>query len=380
MRLVYANAFYLPNNVGGGNAHIYQFIRNAVALGHEVWTWPPDEHPEARHVPANRLKRLALLCQADVIYVRLEHRAPGMAHWTLPPYRSLLGSVPIVWEFNTVPEMGFIYGESQEEVERTVATLRRFGRGLDLACCVTQTLADYVQEELGIRRVLVVPNGSDPEMFRPDVEPVKRVQRDPERLNVVWIGRTDIPWHNFDLLRRAAESLWQRDEGRGITFHLLGQGHGLMRDMPPSVHYYGPDDYQAMPHWLAAMDVGLSLHYPGSARFASPIKIFDYMASGLAVVSTDHPQVQEIFAELGQTELLVAPDAPEALANLLIRLKDDRPLLKRLGRAGRQLVIDRYNWRRAVTDTLAEILEICREKRRSLKHSAAATLLAEVPS
>ena len=103
------------------------------------------------------------------------------------------------------------------------------------------------------------------------------------------------------------------------------------------------------------MDVGLNVYHPGPADYSSPLKVFDYMASGLTVVSTEQPQAREIFQQLGQTDLLVPSDNPEALANVLRSLSTDRDRLHRQGAAGRKLVIDQYNWRRAARDTFAEI-------------------------
>ena len=139
----------------------------------------------------------------------------------LLPYRQLIGSPLIVWEFNTVPEYGALIGRTEREIQSAIQALRRYGRGCDLAICVSSELAAYVKEKLGIRRVLVVPNGSDPDLFRPDVEPVSRVQRNDRQLNVVWIGSAYLSWHNFDLSRQAFPTNTQtrnasinRDESR----------------------------------------------------------------------------------------------------------------------------------------------------------------------
>ena len=61
--------------------------------------------------------------------------------------------------------------------------------------------------------------------------------------------------------------------------------------------------------------------------------------------------MREIFDQLGQTDLLVRGDDPEALALTIRKLAADPERLRRQGSAGRQLVIDRYNWRRAAKDT-----------------------------
>ncbi len=363
MRLAYSNAFYQKDSPTGGSAHVRQFITNAIALGHEVWTWPGNQHPSTRLLPQTRIGRLITLRQMDAIYVRVESEPPGVCRWAIAPYRQLLGSPVIVWEFNTTPEFAYVLGQSKADVRRCIEGFKLYGRGCDLAICVSHALAEYVRDTLGIARVLTVPNGSDPGLFRPDAPPLKRVPRNRDRLNVVWIGSADLRWHNLDLLRDAAELLWQRGDGSRIAFHIIGQGLRGLGDMPPNVEYYGPQDYETLPRWLASMDVGLCLYRPGPADYGSPVKLFDYMASGLAVVGTFQPQIREVFENLGQTDLLVPPDDSKALADVVLTLSLDRERVRSLGSAGRQLVLDVYNWRRAVLDTMREVESIVKLRR-----------------
>lgn len=362
MRLAYPEGYYLQDRPSGGNAHIGQFITNAVALGHEVWTWPLDEHPDARRMPTTRMGRLMALRRMDAIYVRVEWSPPGACRWTSAPRRHLMGSPVNVWEFNTVPEQGLDLGRPESEIQKAINEFRQYGRGCDLAICVSNALTEYVRDNLGIKRVLTVPNGSDPDLFRPDVPPVFRVQTNPNLLNVVWMGSANLAWHNTELLREAAQLLWERGEGDRVVFHIIGPGLKRMCDMPPNVNYYGPERYEVIPRWLAAMDIGLCLYRPGSADYCSPLKLFDYMASGLVVVSTFQPQVKEVFDKLGQSNLLIPQNDAGALADVLLNLATDRERVQRMGNAGRQLVIDFYNWRRTVKDTIREI-EIILEER-----------------
>jgi glycosyltransferase involved in cell wall biosynthesis len=188
MRVAYNNALYRQSSTDGGSTQVAQFINNAVALGHGLWLWEGGRHPATHPVPATRIGKLRTLRNMDVVYTRVEDRAPDCGRWAVAPYRQLIGSPLIVWEFNTVPDYGALIGRTEREIQSAIQAVKRYGRGCDLAICVSSELAAYVKEKLGIRRVLVVPNGSDPDLFRPDVEPVSRVQRNDRQLNVVWIG------------------------------------------------------------------------------------------------------------------------------------------------------------------------------------------------
>lgn len=363
MRIVYANARYVNQTAEGGPAHMRQFIENAAALGHEIYLWHGyEQHALTQPMPPKRVARIKLLRTVDVVYYRVEFRLPLAHRLILPPMRQLVGNPLVAWEFNTVPEYGRMHGMTDSMVAQAIEELKQYGQGVDLAVCVSNAIADYVRDKLGLRRVITIPNGSDPSLFRPDAPHVKRIEKRPGRIDVVWIGSANLQWHNFDLLRGAAWSIWNRGDGDRIAFHVIGQGMKGMRDAPPNLNYYGVEEYHHLPGWLAAMDVGLNVYHPGPADFSSPLKVFDYMASGLTVVSTEQPQVREVFQQLGQTDLLVAGNDPERLADVLRRLASDPEYRRRQGAAGRQLVIDRYNWRKAVTDTFAELEKLRRAR------------------
>jgi len=343
MRLAYPSGTYRKDSATGGNIHIGQFISNVVAMGHEVWTWPGSNHPAANRMLSTRLERLKTLRRMDVIYVRVEWAPPKECSWGVAPYRQIIGSPVTVWEFNTVPEQGMILGRSEVEINNAIEEFRHYGRGCDLAICVSNTLADYVHNKLGIKRVLTVPNGSDPNLFRPDIQPVKRIIPNQHELNAVWIGSANLTWSDFDLLQATALLLWQSSEKDKIRFHLIGQAfNGLMRDMPPNVNYWGPEDYPELPQWLAAMDVGLCMYHPGPSDFGSPLKLFDYMACGRAIVASDIEVVEEITGDCN-CALLVQPDNPKKLAEGIIQLIEYPEKRRIMGANGRSFADERFD-------------------------------------
>ena len=346
-----------------------QFVANAIALGHEIWAYPGNEYPGAHMIPLSRFRHVMTMRQMDALYVRLDHKPPNECTWALPPRRLLYGFPIVVWEFNTTPEDGLGYGKSEREVMQAINSFKHYGRGCDLAICMTQTLGEYVQEKLGIQRVLIVPNGSDPGLFSPDAPIAKRMDPFRDKFNVVWIGSASIQYHDFDILRKAAQLVCDRGQGEHIIFHIIGTGLvAAMADMPPNVYYWGAETYVKLPNWLAAMDIGLYLTRGGPTYHSTPLKLFDYLASGLAVVSTSQPFfIRDLFAQLDQSDLLVPQGDAQYLAEVLIGLASDRERVRRLGQAGRQLVIDRYNWRRSVQDTMNEMEIILQERRKKTR-------------
>lgn len=101
-----------------------------------------------------------------------------------------------------------------------------------------------------------------------------------------------------------------------------------------------------VPLYLSASDVGV-LPFPYTrhfARFASPLKLFEYMAAGCAIVASDLPSLQEVLRE-GETALFSAAGDASSLQAALRRLYEDRELTVRLGRAARLEALREYSWR-----------------------------------
>jgi len=363
MRIAYVNINYKKNHTGGGQVHIEQFVKNAIELGHEIWTYPNSEFVGAQHIPTSRLAHLSVLRQMDALYIRIEGNFTSFCTWSLPPRRILYGFPVVIWEFNTIPEYRLIKGQSQDDVQRNIEKFINFGNGCDLGVCMTSELADYVHDELKIDRVFIAPNGSDPNLFKQKLPAPKRMVSFSDHFNVVWIGSGKIAWHDFAMLTEAAQIISDKLLINEISFHIIGPiVPGIMRDMPSNVYYWGAERYSDLPIWLANMDVGLSLYKPGPADYATPLKVFDYMASGLVVISTDQPFMKRLFAQMGQSDLLVPPGKSNYLANLIIKLSTDKARVSKLGMVGRQLIKDQYNWHNSVKKTLNKIEEILKEK------------------
>jgi glycosyltransferase involved in cell wall biosynthesis len=361
MNIVCPSSYYNPNFFFGSNVHIKQFIDNAIALGHKVWTPRGIMCSSATPLPAGRLRRLMILRKMDVVYVRVEEKPTKATGWALPPYRQILRSPLMVWEFNTVPEYAKVLGHDDSAIHQAIRLFRQQSKGCDLAICVSKSISEYVYATLGIEHVITIPNGSDPNKFTPHALPVNHVERRIGKLNVVWIGSADLSWHDFNLMTETARFLWNSASREKISFHIIGQHLQGIHEMPPNIHYHGAVQYDRLPHWLAAMDVGLILYHPGPGDYSSPLKLFDYMASGLAVVSSEQPQVKDILSEIGQRDLILPQRNPVVLAKMLLDLAGNPYKVKLCGQAGRQLIIKKYNWRKLVEESFVAIEKKIRE-------------------
>jgi glycosyltransferase involved in cell wall biosynthesis len=123
----------------------------------------------------------------------------------------------------------------------------------------------------------------------------------------------------------------------GIESRVTFTGH-----LPPS----------EIPGILARADI-LALPNPASAistHATSPLKLFEYMAAGKAIVASNLPAIREVLTH-DVNALLVTPGDPGALAAAIRRLADDPVLRETLAAAARTIVAE-YSW-----DRRAERLE-----------------------
>ncbi len=115
--------------------------------------------------------------------------------------------------------------------------------------------------------------------------------------------------------------------------------------LPPGIIWYaGQVPAVVVPRYLKAFDV-CTVPFPWTEHFAyyaSPMKLFEYMASGNPIVASDLPSIAEIIQpELNG--LLVPPEDASALAGALRRLRDDPELARRLAAQAAQDVVP-YCW------------------------------------
>jgi len=105
---------------------------------------------------------------------------------------------------------------------------------------------------------------------------------------------------------------------------------------------------------LPGFDVAL---VPAINPYASPLKLHEYMAAGLAVVAPDQPNLREVLTP-GENALLVEPGDGDALLGALARLLGDADLRDSLGQRARESIEEQgLTWR----DNARRILEVMEE-------------------
>lgn len=161
-------------------------------------------------------------------------------------------------------------------------------------------------------RIMLLRNGADVAHFAPTGRPVPEDLATLRQPVIGYIGAV-AEWVDFDLLRDVA---LKRPDWSIVLIgpQFKGRSMGDPRQLRqiselPNVHLLGPRPYAELPAYLEAFDVAtIPFKLNGLTRDTNPIKVYEYLAAGVPVVSTSLPEV------LTLRDVRIADDADEFVA------------------------------------------------------------------
>jgi len=176
-----------------------------------------------------------------------------------------------------------------------------------------------------------------------------RPRRDP--VEIVYLGIIEIP-RGLEELVDATAIL--RDEGARFRLRLIGDGRDAaalraraerLRLSSADIEFCGFVPYSEAVDLLRDADIGvLPLHRNPHMDTTIPNKLFDYMAAGLPVVTSDVPASASLVRQTRCGEVFQAGSAV-SLRDALMRLSDSDERTTK-GENGRQAVLREYHWER----------------------------------
>lgn len=170
---------------------------------------------------------------------------------------------------------------------------REMAQKVDLVIYTAESLKEYI-DELNPKASLFLPNGVDFNHFNShaNIQPEEYLSI-PTPI-AVYVGSFEEWWFDFELIKYAAQKLPH------ISFVLIGpdylsRGYDCYREIP-NIHLLGPIPYLELPPYLNNADIGLMPfpinEYPELINHANPIKLYEYLACGLPVVSVSSEELQ----------------------------------------------------------------------------------------
>ena len=233
-------------------------------------------------------------------------------------------------------------------VQRRMFDLYRRKRNFSKLVVITKPLKEIFVKEYGIqeKQVFVAPDGADIREKKP------RNQKTRSKLQVGYLGHLYKGRGVQIILDMARECDW-------AEFHIVG---GTDRDIQrvkrqasssKNVKIHGFVSPSTAESIRAEMDVllapyqrkvGLGTGTLTTEMWMSPLKVFEYMASGKALICSDIPVLHEVLIP-EQNCLMSPPDDVESWVMALGRLFEDVNLRELLGSRAKQDILYKYSWK-----------------------------------
>jgi glycosyltransferase involved in cell wall biosynthesis len=347
MRILYHHRI---RSKDGQYVHLSELVSAMRALGHDVRLCGPSAVEKEqlgadagfiatlkRHAPKSvyelaevaysvfDLARLALsilVFKPDAIYERYNlNLLSGI-------WARRLTSIPLALEVNAP-----LYEERRRHdgiaLQRLAAWSESYcWRGADIALPVTNVLANRMRA-LGVpeSRIHVTHNAINPADFANlrSRELAKASLGLTGRLVLGFVGFVR-EWHGLDRVIR----LLREPNFSVCSLLVVGDGPDRQRlqrvahalGVSRNVHFTGTVDRDQIPAHISAFDIALQ---PDVVDYASPLKIFEYMAVGRAIIAPDRPNIREILKN-EVSALLFEPSDEATLHHAIERLVESADL------------------------------------------------------
>ncbi|MDP3645461.1 MAG: glycosyltransferase family 4 protein [bacterium] len=209
----------------------------------------------------------------------------------------------IVLEIHNIPERAYLFYKALSRAKRLVVISEGLKRSL-------------IENGVAPEKIVVAPDAVDLSEFAlaPSREIWRAYQVDPENKIALYTGHF-YGWKGAETLAAAAPYMPSNTE----LVLMGGVDHELKtfqkKYASNRVHVIGYQPRQQIPAFLVSADV---LVLPNSAKpkisseYTSPLKLFQYMASGVPIVASDLPSIREILTD--EMAFWCTPDDERALA------------------------------------------------------------------
>jgi glycosyltransferase involved in cell wall biosynthesis len=325
---------------------IREFARGPVNVADDLWVFTPLVLPFPHLAPVRRLN--ARIVRATVRALRARLRIGAFQLWTFLPNAAPYLGMPAqtLSVYYCVDEHALF---SSLDRDRTAAAEHELLEKVDLVFATSEPLA-------GRKRAInphthVALHGVDHTRFARALDPATPTPADVAGLPHPLLGFYGAlaDWVDLDLVAQVARlrpdwSIVLIGEAQSDTAAVAGLAN---------VHLLGRRRNDELPPYCKAFDVGL-IPYRISAQlpFRNPIKLREYLAAGLPVVSTPIPDVRRY-----ERWCSIADTAPGFVESVEQALRSDSPELRR--ERSRAMMAETWSARvaeidRAVTETEQE--------------------------
>jgi len=356
MRLVYVHNSPVPSR-GASTVQVMRMCSAFSRLGHDVALIVPlldgKEAPDAREtadyygcdaafaihrIPLGRARWFGFAAQAsrrakrsgaDLVYGRCVRSCAAAAMRGLQVMHEAHGPLKA---YSSSGRLAFRYLARSHNLQRLVV--------------INRALADYYAERFPTLALppLIAPSATDPVSSIP---PIRHLPGD-GRLRIGYVGSL-YPGKGMELIAELARGTnhefivaggdddsiahWKGELGDRVKF----LGHVPNREVSAII---GSFDIALAPYLSAITGAGTRFNL---AQWMSPLKLFEYMAHGRPIITSDLPSIREIVQD-GAEAMLCDPARPDQWIATVDRLAADFELRVRLGAAALRTFSAKHEW------------------------------------
>lgn len=227
----------------------------------------------------------------------------------------------------------------------------------DRIICVSEQLRIHMIEKwnLSPEKTVTLECAADVEAFgrKFDTKKVREKLRLSQEPVIIWIGGF-YKWHDLDLLLESFIKVVNRLPQTKLV--LVGDGKNRIhfeqrvkeKKLERSVIMVGLVAHEKIPEMLSIADVAVAPIPALSAQDGGtgvPLKLFEYMAAGKAIVTTNVYQSASVIQN-GVTGVLVEPGNVESFAEAIINILIDDEQRQQLARNARQRAVEQHSWKK----------------------------------
>ncbi|MFH1841349.1 MAG: glycosyltransferase family 4 protein [Candidatus Nealsonbacteria bacterium] len=257
----------------------------------------------------------------------------------------------IVFEAHTFPKKHFLYSFFSKRLKKTIV--------------ITQKLKElFVEKGMLSEKILVAPDGVDLEKFNIEDNQKfyqKELSLDKDKKIVGYTGRLETmeQTKGIDILIRAFKIL--KEDFQEVLLCCVGGPERKVKEYMAFSKEIGIEEediifidqvkQKLIPKYLKSFDV-LAIPFPKTqhyAFYASPLKLFEYMASKRPIVATDLPSTREVLNK--ENSILVGADSPESLAFGIKKALLNTQLSDKISKQA-FLDVEKYTWKKRAENIL----------------------------
>ncbi len=365
MKIAQLTPYFYPH-LGGVESHVLELSKKLIDMGHEVFVVTTklddtEEEDVVEGVPVKRVEPLTIFLSTPIVPgisdVLLKEDYDILHSHSPPPIMSFLGvraakkkDVPFLLTYHCDLEIPHAFGPLLVNLyERTLGT---YTVNKSDKIITTTTSYGATSKAVWHQDADIIPNAVDTERFHPSNDGgwVREELGIGDKKLITYVGR--IVYHKgLEYFVRSAKHLNDRD----VQFMLVGTGD-FREELEDIIEREGLEDMvmfagrvpnKDLPDYYAATDVFI---LPSVSRLeAFGIVALEAMASCVPVIVSDIPGVREVIVE-GKHGLLAEPMNSEDLAGKIRTLLENPEMAERMGRNGRERVVEKFTWEKVAKD------------------------------